>query len=352
MSETATAAPAASPESTATSTAEATSTEATSTSEGSGESSSNGMAEAIANQEAAQAEANQEEGLTPEEEAELAAEESKNTESEKEGEESTESEASSKFKVKIDGKEVELTEDELKQYASLGKAAQTRMQEAAEVRKQHEKLQNDVNTLMEILQSDPARILNDLGVDPHKFAEEMINKKIEEEAKSPEQKEKEKLMKDLEDAQSKIKEAEEQRKKEEQERLTTEAASKIEKEINDAIEANDAPKDPAFIRKVADLLLIATSQNIDIDVKDVIPIAKKQFVEQYRALAKILPEETLEEILGDEKVSSLRKRYLKKLKKTPPTVKDIKSTGTEKRETEEEKTPIKSKDFFSKLGTF
>lgn len=331
---------------------------ATTSTPASSEASTSAMSEAIANAEASveqntgapNEEQQVDETITPEEEAELAL--SEGEEKTEEGKEEKQAEPVRK-KLKIDGEEVELTEEEWNKYASLGKAAQKRMQEAAEVRKQHEKLQQDVNTLLSVLQSDPARVLNDLGVNPEEFANSVINKKLEEEAKSPEQKEKEEMLQKLQDAEKKLKDAEEQRKKEEQERLTQEAASKIEKDISDAIESSNMPKHPYFVRKVADLLLLATSQGIDVEANDVIPIAKKQITDEFRSLTGVMPEELLEEILGNDKVASLRRRYLKKLKQTPATtVKNIKSTGTEAKKEDGEKKYIKSKDFFKNLGTF
>jgi hypothetical protein len=301
--------------------------------------------EAAASQEAALEVEATSETITPEEEAELAAAPSDNKEKVASEVKLT--------KLKIDGEEVELTEDEVRKYASLGKAAQKRMQEAAEIRKQHEKLQSDVNVLLQVLQNDPARVLGDLGIDPQKFAQELINKRLEDEAKTPEQKEKEDMLKKLQAAEKQVKDIEEKRKKEEQDRMTHEAATKIEREINEAIEANNMPKHPYFVRKVADLLILATARKIDVDAKDVIPIAKKQITEEFRSLTGVLPEELLEEILGNDKVASLRRRYLQKLKKTPPIVKNIKPVGSDaKKEAKDEQSFVKAKDFFSKLGTF
>lgn len=283
------------------------------------------------------------EEITPEEQAEL--------DSDAASEEKPALQA--KTKVKVDGKEVELTEEELKKYASLGKASQKRMEEAAKIRKEHERLQADVTSMIETLQKNPEEVLKHFGIDIDKFAEDRINKKLEDAAKSPEQKEKEELLKKLEEYEKKTKEAEEKAKVEAQERLNNEIASKIEQDINKAFEVSDLPKSPYAIRKIADLLSIAAAQKIDLEASDVIPIVKKQMVEDFKNLSGILPEEMLEEILGNEKVSSLRKRYLKKLKTVPSTPKDIKPTGQDvKASKSEEKKSVSAKDFFKKMGSF
>lgn len=282
--------------------------------------------------------------ITEEEAAELDAEQS--------SEEKPKPKAPVKHKIKIDGEEVELSDEEMKKYASMGKAAQKRMEEAALVRKEHEKLRNDVSVFLEMLQNDPGKVLKDLGIDPEKFSEDYLNKKLEEESKSPEQKEKEKLQKELEEYQKKLKDIEDEKKSSEEKRLTDEAAMKLERDISEAIDSGEMPKHPVMIRKVADLLYLASVQKVDLEAKDVIPIAKKQIIEEFRSLTGVMPEELLEEILGDDKVKSLRRRYLKKLKATPVTPSSVKSTGQDvQRKDDKPKDPINAKDFFSKLGS-
>lgn len=284
------------------------------------------------------------EPITAEEEAELAA----STEN-KDNKEAV----PSKRKLKVDGEVLELTEEEYEKYASLGKAAQKRMEEAAKIRKEHEKLQKDVEVFLDVLQKEPERVLKDLGIDPKEFAKAVINKQMEDDAKTPEQKEKETLQKKLEDAEKRIKDAEEAKKKEEIEKHTAEAASKLEKDIISAIESGSLPQHASATRRVVDLMVIAASQGYNLDASDVIPIVKEQYLNEFKEVSKIMGIEMLEEVLGNEMISELRKRYIKKIKQVPTTPKDIQPTGQETKELEStQKKKIKAKDFFNKLGTF
>lgn len=263
--------------------------------------------------------------------------------------------APAREKIKVDGKELELTPEELRKYASLGAAGQKRMEEAAQVRKENDSIKKDIASFFEMLRNDPLAILNDpnLGVDVKKLAERVINDEVERAKKSPEQLEKERLTKELEDAHKKIKTAEDGRKKEEFERLQNEQATQIERDINEAIDSNQLPKSPYVVRKMADLMLLATQQGIDLSAKDVVPIARKQMMEELRGMTGILPEDILEEILGNEKVANLRKRYINKVKAVKNSS-DIKATaaGAKPGPKSQDKPKVAAKDFFKKLGSY
>ncbi len=258
-----------------------------------------------------------------------------------------------KFKLKIDGEDVELTENEMKRYASMGKAAQKRMQEAAEIRKQHESLQRDVETFIDILKKEPERVLKDLGIDPDVFAEQQINKKLEQAAKSPEQIEKERILKELEDAHKKLKEVEESKKKEEQQRYEAEYAKEIEKDLTSAFENSKIPKDPLFVRRVADLLFLGATQGVELKASDVLPLAQKQAFSEFKGLVGVLSDEMLEEVLGNERISNLRKRYIKNIKPTPESLSSVKETATQALEnTDKNVKKVKSSEFFKKIGSY
>jgi hypothetical protein len=263
------------------------------------------------------------------------------------------------FRVKIDGKEVDLTETELKKYASLGKSAQKRMEEAAIIRKENEAIKKDIETFFNMLRNDPLSILSDesLGLNKQKIAEMIMNEEIERAKKSPEQLEKEKLQKELEAAQRKIKEAEEGKKREEWERLQNEAAASIERDIMEALDTKELPKSPYVINRMINMLHLAAQNRINLSAKDVLPIVKKQIMDDFKGLSGLLPEEQLEAILGDDKVKALRRRYLQKVKAQQAqtaSVKDVKSTGGDvKSQTSDKKgkQPLNARDFFKKIGS-
>ena len=258
-------------------------------------------------------------------------------------------------KIKVDGVDVEMSPEELRKYASLGKAGQKRMEEAAIIRKENETMKRDVNAFFEMLKNDPMAILNDpnVGVDLKKLAEQVLNAEVEKAKKSPAQLEKEGLQKQLEDAHKKIKAAEDGRKREEMENLQNQEAQQIEKDINEAIESAEIPKSDYIVRKMADLMLLAAQQNIDLSAKDVAPLAKKQMMADLKAMTGILPEDVLEELLGNDKVAKLRKRYIDKVKAVKNSA-GVKQTvaGAKPAEKTQQKQKVAARDFFKKLGSY
>src|SRR5439155_16062490 len=76
-----------------------------------------------------------------------------------------------KLKLKVDGREEELPEEEVVKWAQMGRAAQKRFQEASEKRKQAE-------DFIRMLKEDPISVLSNpaIGVDFRKLAEEYLSK--------------------------------------------------------------------------------------------------------------------------------------------------------------------------------
>lgn len=264
-----------------------------------------------------------------------------------------------KLKLKLDGKEEDFEidlndEKELIKQFQLAKMGQRKMQEAAELRKQTESMRGDIEELLYTLKNDPLKILQDpaIGHDVKRLALQVLEQEEQEASKSPEQKDKERLQQELEAAQKKLKEAEEKRQQEEFTRLQQQAEREIETDIMSAIQKSDLPKTEIAVKRMAEAMLVAMQHNIDVSAYDVVPIVRKQLLKDLRQLAGILPEEMLEEILGEDKVSSLRKRYLKKAKeKQQVNSSAIKPTTAQSPVDRSAADKLKARDFFKKLGS-
>lgn len=260
-----------------------------------------------------------------------------------------------KYKLKVDGVEEDMefdpsNEAELVKQLQLAKASQKRMKETAELRKQQETLQSELQQFFELLRNDPAAVLKDpnIGVDIKKLAMDVLEQEAKEAEKTPEQKERERLQKELEEL--KNEREQERRKREEAEftQLQQKAAQEIEGDIYGAIEKGDLPKSPYVVRKMADYMKMALENNIDIRANDIIPIVKKDMMDDIRGMLGILPEEIVEEIVGKDRIASLRKKQLAKSRPAPASSK-VNSTGADVRPQQKEPTKIPMKDFFKKL---
>lgn len=251
-----------------------------------------------------------------------------------------------KYKLKVDGKEEEMeldldNEEEVKKHLQFSKAAQKRMQEKAE-------LQKSVEQFIDLLRTNPRKVLSDpnINVDIKKFAQDILNEELENANKSPEQLEKEKLQKELEELKDKYKKDEEDRKSKEYQRLQQEAEQKLEGEISDALTSSELPKSPYTVRKMAEIMMLALQNDIDLGPKDVIPLLRKQMKEDISELFSASSDEVLEELIGKDNISRIRKRNIAKAKQAVDTANSVKSTGGENKPKDAQETKkISMKEF-------
>lgn len=253
-----------------------------------------------------------------------------------------------KYKGKVDGKEYE-EEIDLNDDAAIGKhiqmsrAASKKMQEAAEMRKAAE----DFITL---LKTDPKRVLSDpnIGVDLKQLAQDVINAEIENASKSPEQLEKEKLQKELADIKAKIEDDEKKRKSSELQRLQQEQQEKIETNIESALKGSNLPKTPYTVRKMAEMMLIALQNNVDLSPTDLVPLIDKQMKVDIKELFGAASDDILEELVGKDRISKMRKKKVAQVQQqVAQTANQVKATGNRSEAKPAEQKKIKLKDWLN-----
>jgi hypothetical protein len=286
-------------------------------------------------EENAEAEENSEESS---EESEDASEEAASEEEPAEEAEAPKEEPKRTWKMKVMGEEREFDEktlldnmDDILKFAQMGESANKKFEEAANLRKESE-------TLVQMLKDDPAAVLSNpnIGVDLKKFAQDILNQEIENMKKTPEQKEKETLQQQLEDARKALKDAEEQKQSNELKQMEDEAARDLENNMLSAIEAGGLPKNPYVVRRMADYMLLAMKQGVDLSPDDVFPLVKSELQKDLKDLIGASPDDVFEDLVGKDRISNYRKKSIKKMKKPIETTNNIKDTGT-KKENEEDK---------------
>lgn len=286
-----------------------------------------------------------------EELAELEVEETSKEEGDKKEAKAKEEKKSSKKKYtpKVNGRQVELeldpeNEEEMLKYLSKAIAADEKFQEAATLRK-------NVEQLVSQLKADPRAVLShpELGIDLKKFAEDILNEEIEEMKKSPEQKELEKLRKELEAKTKREQELEEAKRQAEMERLQEQAFKQFDDDITAALQNSTLPKSPYVIKRIADTMIEAVNMGyVNASVQDILPIVEQQITGEIQKLFETMPEETMEKLIGKNNLSRLRKSRLAKMKASPETAKAVKETGQKSKEKEKE-VPVKFGDIFGRF---
>lgn len=237
-----------------------------------------------------------------------------------------------KFKLKIDGRDEEMELDlnnheEVKKHLQMSKAAQRRMQEASELRKSAEQF-------VDLLKKNPRKVLSDpnIGVDLKKFVQEYLDEEISNSQKTPEQLALEKAQKELEEIKERVKKDEEDRQGKEFKRLQEEQEQKIEQNIESALKEGNLPKSPYTVRKMAELMMLALENKIDLSPKDLVPLLRNQMNQDIKDLFTASNDDVLEELLGKDNITRIRKRQINKVTtpKVAQTANSVKSSGSSK----------------------
>lgn len=231
-----------------------------------------------------------------------------------------------KFALTVNGKnedfELDLGNDEeIKKHLQKSKASDQKFQEAAEVRKA-------AMEFIEQLRTNPKRVLSDpnIGIDVRKFAEEILNEEIKEMEKSPEQREKEKLTRELEELKAQAKQREEEAQQSEFARIQMEQERILETEISAALDVGGMPKTARTVKAMAEMMMIALENGIDLSPKDIAPLVKNTTLSEFKEVVSSLTDDQLEDFLGKEVIGRLRKKNLAKAKSVP-SANAVKSVG-------------------------
>lgn len=255
------------------------------------------------------------------------------------------------YNLKVNGKNKVIkfdpsNDEEVLSYLQKAEASDSKFQEAAAVRKAAIQFIDD-------LKKNPRKVLSDpnIGVDLKKFAEEIMNETLQEMEKSPEQREREKLQKELEALR---KEKEDEKKSwEEKEftRMQAEHEKQLETDISAALDIGGLPKTPRTVKAMAEMMMIALENGIDLSPADIAPIVKNTTLTEFKEVVGSLSDDQLEDFLGKEILGRLRKKNVAKAKAVE-TASAVKSTGNEivaeKKDREEDKNKKKVgyRDFF------
>jgi hypothetical protein len=257
-----------------------------------------------------------------------------------------------KLKLKVDGQEIEeeidLSNDEyLTKNLQKAKAFDKKAQEAATLRK-------EMASLLELLQSNPVAVMEQLGMNFDEFAYKHLESKIEELSKSPEQLEREKMEKELSELREEKKKLAAEKEKAVQEQMRNEEAARVENEIISALNAHNgilSAEDPTAIADISRAMLRAMQKGfLDVTVQDVIPVVEKQYAEKLQKRIGTLSKKDaalVEQLLGKDLFEDARKRRVGQKRKAQietakQVVKDTGAAASPKEEKTEEKRSYRS----------
>jgi hypothetical protein len=226
-----------------------------------------------------------------------------------------------KYKLKVDGAELEeeLSDDEIAVRLQKGKAAEKRMAEAAEVRKQFA-------ALKQLAKERPEVLLKELGgVDPREWAYNFVSEAVKEEVMPETEKKQLQLQRELETYKKQVEDfrkAEEQKRFEaEQQRLEKDLESKFQR----AFEASGLEWSPDNIEIFGKIALDAHDYGIELTPEQMAAEAKAQiearertYQERVKSKALGLKGDDLLGYLGDDVVKEVLKAAVAKHKAGTP----------------------------------
>lgn len=218
--------------------------------------------------------------------------------------------------VKVNGKTVKLTEEEMIERARLSEAAQQRFNEAAQLRRQAEAALGrirDPESMMEAL-LDPA-----LGLSKDEIRarfESWYEREFIEPEKLTEDQRK------LRDAEAKIKkyaedekQREEAKRQAEQEELTQRAREEIQGQIIEALESGKLPRTNFTVKRLAYWIQRNQANGFNAPTSLLVSQVKNEFNASIRDMVEASDGEALIQILGDSIVQKIRKFDLEQLRR-------------------------------------
>lgn len=266
------------------------------------------------------------------------------------------------LKLKVDGEEFEeelpfeVSKEQaewLQKELQLARASQKRMQEAAELRKKDTQTQEELQGFFQALKENPMAVLESMGVNTKEISEARLQEEIKKLEMTEEEREIAELKQKLKDHEEKEQTAKKQKELEEQERLKNQYAAEYEKDLMNAIDNSNLPKNPEIIQRLAQYMHTALQLGIDVGFQDLIPMVHDSIRSDMSKLLGSLPVDEIMGVLGDENIQKIMaKKGPKVTKKAPPSPKDIQDTS----QTKEKPNPFapkyktkSMKDFFGKL---
>jgi len=256
-----------------------------------------------------------------------------------------------KLKLKFNGKE---TEEELpfdipEEHAEymtkqlqMARLSQHKSQELSQFEK-------EVGAFLQDLKKNPKKALSNpaIGIDIKQFAAEILEDEIRQSQKSPEQIEKEALEAELQALKEEREKEKQDFSQKELERLTQAEFERYDNLMTNALNTSDLPKSPYVVKKMTEYMIEAVENGIDVEPNDIIPLIRNEMLSDVQDLLRSMPPEMIEQILGTDIITALRKNRVALAKKPPipvkSAVKDIGQKGEKKVEIAKQQT---IKDFF------
>jgi hypothetical protein len=228
---------------------------------------------------------------------------------------------SRKHRVKVDGKESEVDFDELVKGYSHGAAANARMREAAEAKKQLQEMQARERQLLEHLKKPDSlfELAKKAGVDVEGYAHDLVLKKYQYEMMTPEERERFHEKQELESYRDRERKEAEAKKAQELEQYRQQAVTDLETNIVKHLESLPSVPSPAVVGRAIDAMIEANHAGVDLSIEDAFKKANGWFEKERKSIFDAELRALLESgEVPKELAEAVRKKDLAALRREPP----------------------------------
>jgi hypothetical protein len=209
------------------------------------------------------------------------------------------------YKVNVDGQESEVNEAELLRGYSHNKAAEKKMQEAANSRKEAE-------TVLRMFKENPKEAFKIMGADARAFAEMVINDELAESMLSPEQKQLRDYKRELEQYQSNDKQAKEEYEKQQHDEAMSQYTEQIQSQITTALGSAGLPNTERTVGRMAHYMQAALAAGYEnVTAQDVIEHVRNDYISDFKSFMGGMTEDQIEMFLGADVMRKAAKATVK-----------------------------------------
>lgn len=220
-----------------------------------------------------------------------------------------------KFKVPVDGSEVEVDLDELKRGYSHARAANQRMQEAAKIRKAEEQRRQRA------LQGDFGWV-DELGITKDQvlgWAEKEFLKKIEFEQLPPHEQQLRKERQQREELEQQLREMSNRERQAVEAQILERASAEVDEEISKVLQSYQGKKTPRLIRRIAEAMYANLEKTgASLPSTKALEIAQKSLREDLNEFLSVSSPEDLVKSMSKEQLAALRKYFVEEARSQAP----------------------------------
>lgn len=212
------------------------------------------------------------------------------------------------YQIMVDGEQMEVDEDELKRGYAHNKAAQKRMAEAANMRK-------EAAQVMQMFKENPREAFKALGMDPAQFSQQYIQEQLEDAMLTDEQRELREYKRQVEAHEARSRQAQEEYQREQLAAEQAQYTEDLQNQIQNTLDSANVPKTAHTMSRIAYYMQGALANGFkEVTPQDVIEHVRNDYLADIKLLMSGLKDDQYEAFLGKDFINKIAKSTVSKAK--------------------------------------